>query len=200
MRSVKAVGLEALLVAAIGVLFGVTANALSPRGLSLGRNYFPDTSGSAQASKGAVDAAEVRNAVTHPKTAAQRLHDRGLQLASADEMIRLFRDPRYKQGLVLFIDAREDQQYTLGHIPGARQFDHYRPEKHVATVLPACLIAQQVVVYCGGGECEDSEFAAMMLRDAGVPAEKLFVYPGGFTEWTSLGLAVETGSRPGPKS
>ena len=51
------------------------------------------------------------------------------------------------------------------------------------------------MVYCTGGDCEDSEFSAVMLRDAGIPAERLQVYAGGFTEWTALGRPVETGPR-----
>jgi rhodanese-related sulfurtransferase len=51
------------------------------------------------------------------------------------------------------------------------------------------------VVYCNGGECEDSEFAAIMLRDAGVPREMLFVFAGGIVEWKAAGLPVETGPR-----
>jgi len=129
---------------------------------------------------------------SNPLSPAQQ---RGLQLLARNEVVTLFRDPRYQQGLVVFVDARNDQHYQEGHIPGARQFDHYRAENYFATVLPACLPAQQVVVYCTGGNCEDSEFAAAILRDAGVPAANLFVYAGGITEWTTNGLPVETGAR-----
>jgi len=62
-------------------------------------------------------------------------------------------------------------------------------------VLPACLGALQVVVYCTGGQCEDSEFAAIMLRDAGIQRQNLFVYPGGINEWSALKLPVELGAR-----
>jgi rhodanese-related sulfurtransferase len=53
----------------------------------------------------------------------------------------------------------------------------------------------KVVVYCNGGECEDSEFAAIMLRDAGVPREALFIYAGGITEWKAQRLPMEAGAR-----
>jgi len=113
----------------------------------------------------------------------------------SNEVVQLFRDVRYEQGLVVFVDARDDAHYQAGHIPGAWQFNHYRAENYLDAVLPVCLNAQQVVVYCTGGECEDSEFAAIMLRDAGVPGEKLFVFTGGFTEWAGNKLPVETGAR-----
>ena len=115
--------------------------------------------------------------------------------AASNEVTALFRDPRHDQGLVAFIDARDDAHYQAGHIPGAWQFDHYRAEAYLPAVLPVCMNAQQVVVYCNGGTCEDSEFAAVLLRDAGVPRTSLFVYVGGITEWKSNGLPVETGAR-----
>ena len=62
------------------------------------------------------------------------------------------------------------------------------------TVLPMCLSAQKVVVYCNGGACEDSELAAVMLRDAGIPAGNILVYSGGISEWTN-GLPFEIGAR-----
>jgi rhodanese-related sulfurtransferase len=194
MRKATAVGFEALLVAALGLFFALAANALSPRGLRLGRNYFPDagTTASATHSSGAA----TTPASTNPASATlQRLQQRGLQLISSNEVVELFRDPRHEQGLVVFIDARDNSHYAAGHIPGAWQFHHYRAEDYLPTILPACLNALKVVVYCNGGECEDSEFAAIMLRDAGVPRETLFVYAGGIIEWKAGGLPVETGAR-----
>ena len=79
--------------------------------------------------------------------------------------------------------------------PGRTSLIAYYPEKHLLTVLPACLNATKVVVYCGGGECEDSEFAALALKEAGVPQERLFVYAGGMTEWATNGVPVELGER-----
>jgi 3-mercaptopyruvate sulfurtransferase SseA len=53
-----------------------------------------------------------------------------------------------------------------------------------------------MVFYCNGGECDDSEHAAIMLRDSlGIPKEKVFIYGGGFTEWTNNGMPFELGVR-----
>ena len=50
--------------------------------------------------------------------------------------------------------------------------------------------------YCNGGDCDDSEHAAIMLRDSiGIPKEKVFVYGGGITEWATNGLPIELGPR-----
>ena len=93
----------------------------------------------------------------------------------------------------MFVDARDAVHYDHGHVPGAWLFDPYRPEKYYGSVLPACGTADEVVVYCNGGACEDSRYAAALLRDAGVPVRKLRVYSGGIAEWSAQGLPVEHG-------
>jgi rhodanese-related sulfurtransferase len=181
--------LEALLVAAVGFAFALLANALSPLGLRLTRNYFP------AAPLVATNTAPLGPATNALAATVLRLQQRGLQPIGSNDVVKAFRDPQYQQGLFVFIDARDDQHYQAGHIPGALQFNHYRPEQFLPTVLPLCQNAQKVVVYCGGGACEDSEFAALMLRDGGVPAANLYVYIGGIAEWTAHGLPVEIGAR-----
>ncbi len=126
---------------------------------------------------------------------AARLKAKGLQLLASDQVTQLSYDLRYEHGLIVFVDARDDRHYQDGHIPGAWQFDHYRAENYLANVLPVCLAAEQIVVYCQGGDCEDSEFAALTLSSVGIAKEKLFVYGGGMTEWMTNGLPVELGAR-----
>jgi len=117
-------------------------------------------------------------------------------VADGEQALSLFHDARYEQGLIIFVDARNDDHYRQGHIPGAYQFDHMYPEKYLGAVLPACNTAQQVVVYCDGGDCELSEFAAEFLRgSAGVANDKLFVYSGGLKEWERRHLPLEIGER-----
>jgi rhodanese-related sulfurtransferase len=200
MRDTKAILIEALMVAAFGLVFSLAANALSPRGLRLARNYFPGGEkpvlGVANGTNSITSPVVTNGSWADPSTAVlRRLQEHGLQSVSSKEVAQLFRDPGYAQGLVAFVDARDERNYQSGHIPGAWQFDHYRAEQYLPSVMAVCLGAQKVVVYCSGGNCEDSEFAAVMLRDAGVPAESLFVYPGGISEWTTNGLPLEVGAR-----
>jgi rhodanese-related sulfurtransferase len=196
MRNARFLVLEAVLVAGLGLAFALAANALSARGLRLGRNYFPGGT-SPSPTTNSVIGPVVSNALAAAPVdgVLQRLQHRGLQLVTSNEVAALFREPGYEQGLVIFVDARDDRNYQSGHIPGAWQLDHYRAENYLPIVLPACLGAQKVVVYCSGGACEDSEFAAIMLRDTGVRGESLFVYAGGITEWTNNRLPVEIGAR-----
>jgi rhodanese-related sulfurtransferase len=201
-RELKRVLLETLAVAAIGLAFALLANLVSPRGLSLTRNYFPSsgithgkTDGIANSNLNSVVPAT--NAAGQPaqEIVAARLKEKGLQPIDFGEALELFRDPQYAVDLIVFIDARDDRHYAEGHIPGAHQFDRYYPEKHLPAVLPACRNATKIVVYCTGGDCEDSEFAALTLKDAGALLERIVVYAGGMTEWAAKGLPIEVGGR-----
>ena len=191
-------GLVQVVVEGIGVLvlggaFALIANQLSPRGLTLSRDYFP--SSLAAVATNAVAAPVVSTLPPPPDPISARLQAKGLQPVDLATVEALFKEPRYAAGLVVFIDARNEFVYQIGHIPGAHVFDHYRPEQHFAAVVTVCAPAEQIVVYCTGGDCEDSEFAAIMLAQAGIPADRLFIYTGGIDEWTARKLPVETGAR-----
>jgi rhodanese-related sulfurtransferase len=191
---------EALFVAVIGAAFAFGANQVSPRGLALTRNYFPaGVSRPVPAATGIGTPRGVASTNTPASSPAQllavRLKEQGLQSVDGSQAEQLFHDPRFKQGSIAFIDARDEQHYREGHIPGASEFDPYYPEKYFPTVLPVCQAAEQIVVYCNGGDCDDSESAAITLRDVGIANQKLFIYTGGITEWTTNGLPVEMGGR-----
>jgi len=197
---VKWVLLEAVLVAVIGAVFALAANQISPRGLALTRNYFP--AGTGRLLPGASPAPVSPNAsgtnsmaIDSAQLLAAELKEKGLQLIDRNQAVQLLHDPRCQQNLVVFIDARNEQRYREGHIPGAYEFDPYRPEKYFDAVLPVCKAAEQIVVYCNGGDCDDSETAAILLRDIGIANQKLLIYGGGISEWTTNGLPVETGER-----
>jgi rhodanese-related sulfurtransferase len=190
--------LEAVVVVLAAGVFAFAANEVSPRGLKLARNYFPGGANQPvaplQNPRPTVAAA---NTNQEPPVDAvdQRLNDKGLQPVSRAKTVELFHDPRYQQGLIVFVDARNQEHFDDGHIPGAYQLDPYHPEQQLAGVLTACQAADQVLVYCTGGDCEDADSTAILLRDAGVPNQKLFVYGGGYDDWTENHLPVEQGAR-----
>ena len=179
---------EAVVVLAAGLAFALVANHISPRGLVLARNYFPAGTGPARPATNSVSPAP-------GELLAARLKEQGFQLVDGRQAAQLFHDPRFQAGRIVFIDARDEAHYREGHIPGACEFDPYYPEKYFLTALPPCQAAEQIVIYCNGGDCDDSESAALTLRDVGIATNKLFIYGGGFPEWITNGLPVETGGR-----
>jgi len=189
---------ESVLVALLGAALAFAANALSPRGLQLTKNYFPGKTSTLPGPAAATNLTTVAGTRTNTplELLSARLQANGLQLADSNQVMQLFHDPRREQDGVIFIDARNDDHYRAGHIPGAYHFDRFRPEQYLTNVLQVCLTAQQMVFYCNGGDCDDSEHAAIMLRDSmGIPKEKVFVYGGGLTEWATNGLPIELGLR-----
>jgi hypothetical protein len=116
------------LVAVTGTLVAFAANAVSPRGLTLTRNYFPSAirgpSPTATGTKSTPgDGGTNIAAPSSAKILEARLQANGLQLFQSNQVTELFRDPRYEQESIVFIDARDDRHYQEGHIPGAYQFD-----------------------------------------------------------------------------
>lgn len=191
---------EALWVGVAGALLALAANAVSPRGLKLDKNYFPGggqtlSNGSTTSTNSPI-AGPNTNSTPALASLAERFEKEGLQLADSNKVNQFFHDPRRQQDLVVFIDARSDAHYKEGHIPGAYEFDRFQEELYMPTLLPVCAKAEQIVFYCGGGDCEESEHAAIYLRDGmKLPPEKVFVYGGGINEWRSNAMPVEMGER-----
>lgn len=187
-------------VGVLGLLFALLANALSPRGLPLAGHPPPPTVERAAPGVAASTISTSHGPGGNPasppaQSLAARLAAQGLTLVRSNQVTELFRDPRREAELVVFLDARDAPQYEAGHIPGAYLLDPYRPERGLPAVLAASTAAEQVVVYCRGGECEDSGLAAGLLLSSGIPAAKLLVYDGGYAEWIANGLPTETGPR-----
>lgn len=178
----------AAMVVVTGLGLGFAANALSPRGLSLSRNYFPDTPAASPVLRSQAPP-EIPPAATPHRT------KRGLPLIDHARAAALFRDARHAQGRVLFIDARNEEAYRQGHIPGAHILDHYHVERHLADLIAPAALAEEIVVYCNGGECEDSDLAAFDLVQVGVPESKLLIYAGGIAGWKTQREPVELGAR-----
>lgn len=175
---------ETALVMAVGLVFSLVANQISPRGLALTRNYFPQEIGDANAA--------TLSSAQSPSTPGK---SKELQWVDGPQAIQLFHDSHLQQGRIVFVDARDEEHYLGGHVPGAYEFDPYHPEKYFPMVMPACRAAEQIVVYCNGGDCDDSKSAALLLRDVGIPNRKLFIYSGGITDWSTNHQPVETGTR-----
>ncbi len=182
-----------------GIALAFAANQVSPLGLVLGRNYFPTGTNNAVrptvSARPHADIISTNSATVYPANRlAAQIKQEGLQLIDGARAEQLFRESRLKQHIV-FIDARNEEHYQAGHIPGAYEFDPYHPEKYFPAVLPVCQEAKKVVVYCEGGDCDDSETAALLLKEVGVSGQKLFVYEGGISEWSTNHLPIESGAR-----
>ena len=91
---------------------------------------------------------------------------------------------RVKDGLVTVLDVRPEDEYALGHIPGAINVPLSELERRVQS-LPQ---GQEVVAYCRGAYCVLSFEAVDILRNRGLAARRL---ADGMPEWIAHGLPVD---------
>jgi len=105
----------------------------------------------------------------------------------------------HKKG-VLFLDARRSSVYEQGHIPGARPFSVWEgdiDEKVNKLFAERSDPRDQnlpIVIYCSGGDCEDSHMLAQKLW--GIQFNNVYVYKDGFPDWQARGEPIHTGSQP----
>ncbi len=186
MREPLRIVLEAMLVSAIGAGAGLAINAMRANGVELDR----DTFGSIPVRAADADAHAQEQAVR------ARLAALGVEVLDHDAVAALFHDELYEEGAYVFIDARNEEKWRAGHIPGALLLDHYQYQRTIDRVMPAIQTAAKVVVYCYGKDCIDSELCAQLLKNFDVDPAIIAVYLGGFQTWQEHKLPVETGDAP----
>ncbi|GMU38527.1 MAG: hypothetical protein KJ057_14895 [Phycisphaerae bacterium] len=96
----------------------------------------------------------------------------------------------------LLIDARDVAPYEEGHIPGAYRCYFSTIDADLAAIADYLEAGYRLVVYCNGGECEDSINLCRMLRDErGVLEENLLLYEDGWKAWSAGDRPVDKGPR-----
>jgi len=98
---------------------------------------------------------------------------------------------------VLFLDARRTSVYRDGHIAGARNFAVWESDvddKVKALFAEGRDQSAPIVVYCSGGDCEDSHMLGQKLYMAAF--DNVLVYKGGFPDWEKRGLPIGKGDKP----
>jgi rhodanese-related sulfurtransferase len=83
---------------------------------------------------------------------------------------------RLRQGDVVVVDVRPEEEFAAGHIEGARSIPLEELERRLAELPPG----QEVVAYCRGPFCAYAHEAVRRLSDAGRSARRL---EGGWPEW-----------------
>jgi len=103
----------------------------------------------------------------------------------------------HARGNVLFLDARRSSVYRAGHIEGARSISIWEADaddKVKALFAEGRDQSAPIVVYCSGGDCEDSHHLGEKLYFVGF--DNVLVYKDGFPDWEKRGLAVKKGDAP----
>jgi len=101
----------------------------------------------------------------------------------------------FKEGRILFLDARPAAQYEEGHIPGAWSVPWQSFDQYVERLMAELPEDRTVVTYCDGEHCALSGDLARALRELGY--ENIRVLHNGWTRWREAGLPVERGDGRG---
>lgn len=93
---------------------------------------------------------------------------------------------RSRAGDVIVLDVRPEDEFALGHLPGAVNIPLRALEGRLSEFDPS----QEIVAYCRGPYCVLSYEAVAALRARGFKARRL---EDGLPEWRAAGLPVITG-------
>lgn len=129
-------------------------------------------------------------------------HIAEVQLADVERVVRGYFDDRdsleaitrselmerLKAGIVTVLDVRPQDEFALGHVPGAVNVPLSALEAHLDALDPD----REIIAYCRGPYCVLSYEAVSMLRARGFKVRRL---EDGLPEWRAAGLPVEAGSQ-----
>jgi rhodanese-related sulfurtransferase/DNA-binding transcriptional ArsR family regulator len=102
-----------------------------------------------------------------------------LEPVAAEELLA-----RLRERDVVLLDVRPEDEYDLGHLPGALNIPLRQLERRLSE-LPR---KRQIVAYCRGPYCVLSFEAVAQLRTRGFNVRRL---EQGFPEWKAAGLPIE---------
>jgi ArsR family transcriptional regulator len=94
---------------------------------------------------------------------------------------------RSRAGAVTILDVRPEDEFALGHVPGAINIPLRALESRLSELDPL----KEIVAYCRGPYCVLSYEAVAALRKRGFKALRL---EDGLPEWRAAGLTVITGN------
>jgi rhodanese-related sulfurtransferase/predicted transcriptional regulator len=121
-----------------------------------------------------------RNVAEVSRVMTDYFHARdALEAVSRKELIS-----RLRNGLVTVLDVRPEDEFALGHLPGAVNIPLSKLKDRVGD-LPA---DREVIAYCRGPYCVLSFEAVAALRARGYLVRRL---EDGYPEWKAAGLPIE---------
>jgi len=153
-----------------GILFGIAANALSPRGIPWVGDF---SRGAALANRSEEELKELPPVV--------ELADVQTAVAAGDSLLAI-------------LDARLPEDYVAGHLPGALHLSVDNLDEFYAPLKAKLERMNRIIVYCDGGDCELSHDLAEALKSYGHKRVQLFA--GGIAAWTEAGEKLTEGVEP----
>jgi len=156
---------EIIILVGISVILALVVNALSPRGIALVGKW--------DSAKALISDNPEKNTVHRPGKIDS--------VALAKSI--------FDKGDAIFVDARSQNDYENGHIPGAVSLPVAQFEAEIAFFLNRFPPGQPIVTYCSGRTCKDSHDLAQVLSDVGFTNVRIFI--DGFPGWEAEGYPID---------
>ena len=132
------------------------------------------------------DGLPLAQAAPKPAPSAVQLSEASGEIALKDAAML------FLSGRAVFLDARSDFEYQLGHIQGALSLPVRNFASEFQDVKPRLAGKDAVIAYCDGPECPLSHALAKHLREAGV--RNVYVLKNGWSLWQAEKLPVAKGA------
>ena len=89
---------------------------------------------------------------------------------------------------IVFLDARENEEYKEGHIKNALNLPYYDFDsyKKVLNNIPK---SSTIVTYCAGTDCDLSILLGKQLFESGY--KKIYIFFGGWNDWLDADYPIE---------
>ena len=194
MSAIKQIMIETVVLSVIAIVLGAAVNTVRAKGsIDWTKNYFAvtgETAKPAAPTKPLDDPLGDRATHVDGGATVSKHEASPYQPIALTELKEMVGSGDWNSGRWLFVDARGEGLYLEGHIEGAVRCDPYQVTENIDTVMSQAEGAEKVVVYCEGGDCEDSVFMCRELLDAGVGQDQVYLYAGGWEEWTANDLPI----------
>jgi rhodanese-related sulfurtransferase len=161
---------DALGLVLFGILAGLVANAVSPRGIPWVGDF---SRGAALANRSEAELKEL--------PAVVELADVQAAIASGDSLLAV-------------LDARLHADYVAGHLPGALSLPVETLDESYPPLADRLKATNRIIVYCDGGDCELSHDLAEALKGFG--HERVQLFAGGIAAWIEAGEVLTEGEKP----
>lgn len=185
---------EFISISILALILAFAANAVRTKGsIDLYKVYFPPIRSGETAVKEPTRPSVPISVKEDPSEKDPPKKDFGFQTVTLEQAVEIHNDPMAEIKVYLFVDARDDKHYEAGHISGAIQADHYQLDLYLDNLMQYAEAAEKIIVYCNGGNCEDSIYMCQDLEGMGIAKKKIYLFDGGWEAWTKNNMPIETG-------
>lgn len=157
---------QASIILVLSIIAGVAFNGFSESPLPIFKNY---------------DLVEAENLEDNDVNESQPVHVSEIDIDTLKYLV--------ESGETLLLDARTAADFNLGHLPGALSLPVYEFDRTFKDVEDLLDKEKTIITYCSSVTCIDSTLLAKKLYRSGF--QNIFVYRGGFEEWTESDNPIE---------